>query len=71
VYVIQWAELMIPRSSGCALWRDYGQCLPEYDSVEEVTVALARFRRWEAVRPNPVRLRAVKRIVVEEWLVGL
>lgn len=71
VYVVQWAELVAPRSSGCELWRDYRTALDAYANVEEVAVALARFRRWESTRPHPVRLRAVKRHISDEWVVGL
>lgn len=70
VFVIQRASLAAPRTSESDLWRDYPYSL-EYANVEEVACALTRFRRSESQRTPRVRLRAVERVVSDEWVVGL
>jgi hypothetical protein len=63
-YVVQWAGYDIPR-----VWADYGSGV-EYGTVDEVVVALHAARRRESMRAFSVVLRATRRVVVDEWMVG-
>lgn len=70
VFVIQWAPLEGARSSESDVWRDVPHGV-EFDDVESVADALVVLRRRISKRINPTRVRAVKRIVSDEWVVGL